>query len=643
MAVSRWTREYRLKIERAFYAFLNRCFVNSKDYGQICLGENLYDGQIRLITAVFDSLEHDIHKVFILKSRQLGISTISRALSMFLIGVHPGLKGAIVFDTDQNRNEARAELETMIRDLPASLRFPGIASSNRSGLSLANDSKVLFMSAGTRKSKTSGTLGRSVGLSLAHLSELCSYDNDEGLVAFENSLSDMNPDRLYIYESTARGHNTWYDIWQRAREDPAHCCCVFLGWWSKPSQKIARDDRDFALYGKEPPTESELRKIGQVRELYDTDITVEQLAWIRRKMDPGASQVADNTGDPDEEDSALIQEQPWTEDEAFQISGSKFFTAASLQDQTEKHVSTKWDGYTFIASEKFIDLKIFTAEPYRHPELRVWEAPDSNSVYVIGCDPAYGSNDRNDRSSIQVGRCYADGIDQVAEYASPMINTQQLAWVLASLLGWYSAGRSEARYILELNGPGEAVFTELRSLRHQIENNLGGNYGETGLRDVFRNVKTYIYSRADSMGSGQNYHFKTTSLNKIPLFENLRSFVMNGVMRVRSRNAIKEMSTVARNEGSIGADSRSKRDDCVMALALMAHYWDTGPRRALITQRKTREAEAAVRRATVTDTIRLFNQNHLQAMFDRKRKERTQMQTAMIRSGWRQAPGRRFR
>ena len=98
-----WSQKKRVAVESAFYEFLNRCYVNSKDAGRICLGECLFDGQVMFITSVFDALEKDIHKIFVLKSRQLGISTIARALSIFLLGVHPGLKGAIVFDTDNNK------------------------------------------------------------------------------------------------------------------------------------------------------------------------------------------------------------------------------------------------------------------------------------------------------------------------------------------------------------------------------------------------------------------------------------------------------------------------------------------------------------------------------------------------------------
>src|SRR5215472_11503844 len=229
--MSGWSHQKRIVTERAFYTFLNKCYVNSKDSGRICLGHNLYDGQRRAITQIFDALEEGVHDIYILKSRQLGISTIIRALIVFMIGIHAGLKGAIVFDTADNKNEARAEIEVMIDELPKSLKFSSIKQNNRAGLTLSNDSKVLFMSAGVKRTKTSGTLGRSVGLSMAHLSELCSYDNDEGLESFRNSLSDVNPDRLYIYESTARGPNIWEDMWNEARKDPTHCKCIFLGWW----------------------------------------------------------------------------------------------------------------------------------------------------------------------------------------------------------------------------------------------------------------------------------------------------------------------------------------------------------------------------------------------------------------------------
>ena len=629
-----WSKKKRETMEKAFYAFLSKCYINSKDYGQVCLGESLYWGQRYAITEIFDALEQDIHDVYILKSRQLGISTLVRALIIFFEGMFKGLKGAIVFDTDQNKQESRAELEVMINDLPKSLKFPAISGNNRAGLTLSNNSKVLFMSAGVRKSKTSGTLGRSVGLALATLSELCSYDNDEGLEAFEQSLSDVNPDRLYIRESTARGFNRWWESWNEARKDPLHKKCIFLGWWCKDSQRIANDTVDFTVYGSAPPTTKELAKIKAVRDQYGFEITVEQLAWIRRKMDPTAQGDAD-TGPEFEGSPVRIQEQPWTEDEAFQQTGAVFFAQEKLTELTRKHVSNKFKGYMFWAGSEFVDMRVYPAENLRMTELKVWEEPDHEGVYVLGADPAYGENENNDRSALQVFRCYADGLDQVAEYAWPLITTYQLAWVIAGILGWYGQGRAEIRYILELNGPGMAVFNELKALKNKIDATRNTPaVQEKGLADIFRNVKTYIYTRTDSLGAGYNWHWKTNLGTKVQIMERLRDFISNGKMHVRSMSLIDEMKTIAREGDSISAPG-SMKDDRVFAAALAAHAWETKMLPSLLTQRRTREAESSRRRLSVTDQVMLFNQNHLDDFFKRKHVARVAARTQAWRQGMR--------
>jgi hypothetical protein len=635
-----WSHDKRVKVEKAFYEFLNRCYINSKDEGRVCLGEKLYDGQIKTITEIFDALEEDIHDIYILKSRQLGISTLIRALIVFLSGIIPGLKGAIVFDTDQNKIEARSELEIMIHDLPPSLRFSRVRTNNRTSMTLSNDSKVLFMAAGVRKTKNSGVLGRAVGLSLAHCSELCSWDNDEGLEAFRNSLSDSNPDRLYIYESTARGFNTWSDMWKEARADSDHCRCIFLGWYTKPSQRIAKDHPDFAKYGMQIPTEKEKEKVKEVFELYNYRVTMNQLAWYRRKIDPSA--VKDDEGQAEFEASPLrIQEQPWTEEEAFQQTGSVFFHSEHLTKITKTWVRPPMGKYFFWVGQEFFNTQIFESSSPRMIELKIWEEPEKDASYVIGIDPAYGENELNDRSSIQVLKCYADGIDQVAEYASPLVTTYQLAWVIAALLGWYGRDSNEVRYVMEINGPGTAVFNELRSLKAKIEGRMDyREWEERGLRDLFRNVKTYIWTRADSMGVGYNYHLRVTALVKVPMMERMRDFVSNGLLRIRSANLIDEMKKITRVGDSIAAEGRQK-DDRVLAMAFAAHCWEEKARRALITANRTRGAEVARKSARVADQVALFQKNQLQSFFNKQAFTRTMTERQLRYQAWRHA-GRRF-
>lgn len=629
-----WTAEKRQRTEAAFYQFLARCYINSRDYGRVCLGENLYWGQREVIKQIFDALQEDVHKVYILKSRQLGVSTLIRALTVFLTGISRGLKGAIVFDTDFNKEESRSELATMIDELPKSLKFPTVQTNNRVAITLQNQSKVLFFAAGTKKTKSGGTLGRSVGLSIVHSSEICSWDNEEGLEAFENSLSDINPDRLYIYESTARGFNAWFKMWTEARKDPAHCRCIFLGWWSKDTQRIERDHPDWAMYGEQSSTEKEAQKIKYVAKHYGFEVAQEQLAWVRRKMDPSAQKEGD--AEPEFEGSAMrVQEQPWVEMEAFQQTGSIFFPSDKLTELSAKYATERFQAYMFLAGAEFFDMRVMKANSTKQMDLKVWEEPVQDSTYVMGIDPAYGENEDNDRSSIQVCRCYADGLDQVAEYASPLVNTKQLAWVIAALIGWYGEGNNKIKYALELNGPGQAVFNELRSMRQQIDSGYQlQQYQERGLQDIFRNVRTYIYTRPDGIGVGSSFHIKTQVQLKILFMNRLRDFVTNGGFHVKSLDLIDEMKTIAQEGDSISAP-KSMRDDRVLAAAFAVHCWEEGPRKELISQKWTRETDTAKRRSDPTDLLNLYHKNQLQAFFDTKRQSRQiQWRTAQRRS-WR--------
>jgi hypothetical protein len=629
-----WSREKRLAFEEAFYEFLRRCRINSKNLGFVSLGDNLYYGQKRVITAIMDALERDVHDIYILKSRQLGITTISRAFSTFWLGVHKGLSGALVFDSTDNKNLAREELVTMIRDLPTTLRFPAIKKDNRDGLTLNNDSKILFKSAGVKRTKTSGTLGRSAGLAMAHLSELCSYDNPEGLVSFKRSLSDSNPDRLYIYESTARGPNQWKELWDEARADTDHCECVFIGWWAHDGQQIEQGSRDWELYGKQVPTQEEQFKIDEVMRLYDVAITQEQLAWYRRLVDPAARDEDDT--DAGFEASALQkQEDPWTEDEAFQQTGSTFFANETLKDQSDKWVSAKFKKWMFLGGVEFSDMKVYPSENTRNLELKVWEEPQADAVYVLGCDPAYGENENNDRSAIQVLRCYADGVDQVAEYAYSMQSTKHFAWIIAGIMAWYgNEQNNEVHYILELNGPGNDVLKELKNLRFQIENAYAP-FAEQGIRDIFRNVKQFIYARPDSiMGGGSAWHWKTSVSNKVPIMEGIRSVITNGQLHVRSHDLLQEMKTVTRDGDSIAAEGNLK-DDRVLAAALAVHYWEIKIRRQLIVQKRTREAERVKKQRSIVDQVQLFNQNMLASFINGKAQTRMAQQRLAMKNAWR--------
>lgn len=209
-----------------------------------------------------------------------------------------------------------------------------------------------------------------------------------------------------------------------------------------------------------------------------------------------------------------------------------------------------------------------------------------NGFYVIGADPAYGSSDWADRFVIQVYRCYADGLDQVAEFATPDLNTYQFAWVIAHLAGAYKNSTMN----LEVNGPGQNVIAEIRRIRAQATATTG-QMGKD-LRDVLGSMQNYIWRKMDNMGGLSNsIGFMTTHQTKERMLNYMKDFFERGMMNILSMELLEEMKTVVREDGFLGAPGRSK-DDRVIASALATVAWAEQVQPRLITNYITREKQA---------------------------------------------------
>ena len=603
-----------------FFDFLKYVKIDSKETGgSTRLGDNIYEAQSRALDAIFDALSEDIHDIKILKSRQLGITTITEALDVFWLFMHEGLQGAMIFDTTPHMEAARTRIVNLIKGLPARLKFPTIVNNNRYGISLSNRSELKFMSAGTRSSRGGGSLGASMGLNFIHASEMCSWNNDEGIASLRATMAKEFPNRLFIWESTARGFNAWHDMWEDAKSNDLTERAVFIGWWAKQSQSTLRGTPQFERYGIEPPTSDELERIREVSDRYEFDVTQEQLAWYRMYSNP-AQEADDESGVVSSEpDEFTAQNQPWTEDEAFQQTGSLFFSGARLTEMSKYAAEMKMATYTFTNPTEFAFLNAERTKNAKGCHLKVWEDPEPHAAYILAADPAFGHSEDNDRSAIQIVRCYADKLEQVAEYAYAGTRTDQFAWICADLLGWYSrAEDSSCRFILEINGPGEAVWNEYKSLKQQLQNGyLHHLTRKEGVGDIFANVRNYVYTRADSMSSGSVWQWKTQAGNKVGLLERYRDFASNGTLIINSLDLLVEMRDITRSGDQIAATGR-KKDDRVMAMALAIRAWEQYERRTLIATGKTKEIEDMKRRLTLRDQWSMLSSYQLKAHFARK-------------------------
>jgi hypothetical protein len=554
---------------KQFYAFCSQLKIETKEQGLKRM-DTLLGTQTYVMDEMAAGLAEDIHFFVILKGRQLGITTISLALDLYWHFVHNGLQGTLTTDTEENRDMFRSTLAMYMEGLPKEFRIPLVAH-NRNQLSLKNRSRLFYQVAGLR---AKGSLGRGKAITYLHGTETSSWGDEEGLASLLASLAETNPDRLYIFESTARGFNMFHDMYvtaKRARTQRA----IFCGWWRNQFYSVSADDPIYKTYwdGKLSPEEKEWTR--DIKKLYQVEINSRQMAWWRWKMYEGIK-----------DDQLMYQEFPPTEDYAFIMTGTSFFSTSRCTDAMKIAKKLNCDYYRYSMGANFQDTQCIKSTE-RLATLTVWEEPVDDGWYVIGADPAYGSSDWKDRFCIQVFRAYADGLEQVCEFATSELNTFQFAWVIAHLAGAYK----NSTLNLEVNGPGQAVINEIQNLKRQAVA-MGGGMGRD-LMDVLAHMRNYMWRRNDNMsGVSNSIHWMTTSQTKERMMAYMKDYFERGMMAVYSTELLEEMKTIIRDGGTIEASGRNK-DDRVIATALACAAYAEQVQPQLIMRRLTRDAARA--------------------------------------------------
>ena len=554
---------------KQFYAFCSQLKIETKEQGLRRM-DNLLGTQTYVMNEIATGLAEDIHFFVILKGRQLGITTISLALDLYWHFINDGLQGTLTTDTEENRDMFRSTLAMYMEGLPKEYRIPLVAH-NRNQLSLKNRSRLFYQVAGLR---AKGSLGRGKAITFLHGTETSSWGDEEGLASLLASLAQTNPNRLYIFESTARGFNMFHDMYVTAKR-ALNQRAIFCGWWrnefysADPSSNIYKVYWDGKLTGEEKEWTRDIKK------LYNFEITSRQLAWWRWMMSEGIK-----------DDALMYQEFPPTEDYAFIMTGTSFFSNSRCTDAMKLAKKIDHDNYRYVMGVNFQDTEVKSSTE-KMGTLKVWEEPVDTAYYVIGADPAYGSSDWADRFCIQVFRCYADGMEQVAEFASPEMNTYQFAWVIAHLAGAYK----NSTVNLEVNGPGQAVINEMNNLKRQAVA-LGGKVSKD-LLDVLGSMQNYIWRRNDTMGGLSNsIGFLTTAATKERMMNYMKDLFERGMLAIYSEDTIEEMKTIVRDGGSIQASGRNK-DDRVIATALACVAFSEQVQPRLINMKYTREIARA--------------------------------------------------
>ena len=532
---------------RHFWAFCNQLKIDSKEKGQTRLSSPL-GTQRYFIEQIVRGLEDDRHFFVALKGRQQGITTIMLALDLYWHWKHPGMQGTLIADNDQNKDGFRTTLAMYQSGLPSSHRIT-LMQDNRTQMVWKNRSRVFFQTAG---GKTKGGGGRGKGIIFLHGTETGFWNDEETLKSILSSLAEKNPARLHVFESTAHGDNMFKDMYDDACNAVTQTG-IFIGWWRNELYHVHQDSSEYKAYwdGNLTPNERDWHRAVKLK--YKVELNSRQVAWYRWFM-------AEKMGG---DEKMMLQEHPWLDDQAFQLSGSNFFTLskiAELKKRIEAEDEPEWFAFRF--AEKFADAAIIpTVE--RNACLAIWEHPQPDGFYVVGADPAYGSSSWKDQFCIQVYRCYADKIEQVAEFCTTECRPDQFAWVICYLCGIYG----NCIMNLEQNGPGAQVQQELITLQ-RIAATVTPDAGDPSIYNFLGGMKAYLYKRLDSFGVGIGaIGWITTERTKERMMNAFRDLTERDEMVHHSLELMDECRSVVRDDGVIASPGR-KKDDRVIAGAL---------------------------------------------------------------------------
>ena len=555
-------------IRQGIYDLLGSVEIDTKELGRTHVEP--WPSQRLVIDAVTRGLQEGVHEFVVLKCRQVAITTVCSVIELFWALANPGVQGAIIADRTDNLERLRRIFASLLETLPPEWRSPEhrLIQNNRTGMAFANRSVIDLLAAASNPD-----LGASRALNMVHATECGTWKSIAGVESLKASLARQNPNRLYIWESIANGFNWYYNFCQQAKSD-RHMRFIFIGFWSNPTYSIPKDDPDYKIYWDGHLMPEEIERARYVKKEYGITVKTEQIAWWRRESEFRAEEY-------------MLRHYPWHERECFIASGSGFFPAARTLEVAEQLTpSPPYKGYIYHFDEQFIASRIEQTMDRDEAMLKVWEPPVQGGVYCIGIDPSGGGGGDSDDHAIEVIRCYADRVVQVAEFRSNKPLTYQIAWVLAHLAGSYRDHIAN----LEVTGVGAAVLPEVRNLRQLAERGiLQGEPGSEKILDMIGAVRWFLYKRADTLGGAGNViAWKANADSKSQVYSELRDSLMLRRLEIRSPALVAQMQAIVEDDGYISAGpDTGENDDLVSALVLAHHAWTEWRRPMLVARNLT--------------------------------------------------------
>lgn len=546
-----------------------------------------------------------------LKARQLGITTISELIIAHRVTFHS--VDAVVASSDPEKSAKMARIMELIwENMPFYLLPP------RMTWQRAKDTKAVRYRAGELVvfpqinsaisiqwgNQTTG-ICRGATPKVAHLSELCDFENPQELVdASLIRAMHENPRMFLCLESTAKGKdNWWYDTWQFNKQNwpgAARLYPLFLPWY------VGTDLYPSKSFLKKNPVPSDWTIPEHItRHAEKAERFVSTYPLLTKYLGAGWRMSLEQKWFYEVNRREYVtkgtlmdwfKEMPADDQECFQISGTSVIDAELLAEYRDGCASPK---AAFIIEGPEVPTQLkpsilnVTKDPTkpvipiatstgtykllpiqipRYPlidfqnKVFLWELPEANEEYGIGVDPGEGVG--KDSTAIQVIRKGTPDrhAAQVAEFVSNKINAYEswpLVFALANLYSTRINGEiQQAKVIVECAANGESIQMELR---------------KRGWRKF--HIRTQPSRRQYNLSQERLLGWKTDTMTRPLMLDFLLTALKERWLDVNSPELVAELDDLHLNEKRRNRIEHrpNKHDDRVFALgiALYSLHWNS--------------------------------------------------------------------
>src|SRR5262245_14846255 len=533
-----------------FWKWTEKIPVASRDTGYAPIKP--WGTQRHLVNEIFTGLAQGYHQFLCHKGGQIGATMVGQLIATYWLTEFSGTQGALVANADDVTAFCRDNISPMVRAAPNACA-PRV--DNKNMLALENGSRILFHTAGVR-SGTRLSVGR--GFNFAWGTEMALWANAAALTIMRTRASETHPLRLYVYESTPRGRNHWFDVWDEA-EDAVDIKRIILFWWQREDYRVEKGSDIYKRYWNGTLRSKERRWQRELERRYNTSLTPEQLAWRRwytAEKAGGDERLAD-------------QEEATLPEDGFDATGISFLTHDAIR-RCRRTVSTAPtpDRYRYEFGTNIEDTTLKKTIP-DFEQLVVWEEPKPMEAYVVAAVPAYSSNMECADFVASVWRASREQLVQVGELCDEEMGMQEYSWCCAHLVGSYSTPRRA--FILEISGMGAGVLQELK----RLQNSGWGTTQKARIHEVVGGVRNYLWRRPDSLSASAALQWKSSPDLQIILMNRMRDQISAGRVTIRSQAMLGELERIWQDGDTFKAEGRTPSNHRVIAGALAVESWSS--------------------------------------------------------------------